>query len=171
MPLPPSHLDTLEKHMRIHHQRIAELRQQLETLSRELTLREAGQGSDPNPKPEGIPGLVAQLGLIEREIRRHEELLALGQDERLLNALGELLDNPELARAASRDPRGYARERGVELPPKMEVTLRFHDGRIEMLIAYYDELAPFLITWNNDGFTPPPRQQDPAAQPAGDLHS
>jgi hypothetical protein len=171
MPLPPAHLDTLDQHMRVHRQRIAELRQLLETLKREITLREAGEGSDPNPKPEGIPGLVAELELVEREIRKHEDLLTLGQDERLLNALGELLDNPKLARAASRDPRGYARERGAELPPNMDVTLSLRDDQIEMLIAYYDELAPFLLTWNNDGFSPPPGEQEPAPQPAGDVHS
>jgi hypothetical protein len=165
MPLPPSHLDTLEQHARAHRQEIAELHQLLETLKRQITLRQAGQGEDPNPKPEGIPGLVAEAGLVERQIRRHEELLALGQDEHLLNALGELLDNPELAQAAARDPRGYARDHDIELPPNMDLALSFRDGQIEMLIAYYDDLAPFMITWNNDGFSPPRSGQetDPAA--------
>lgn len=170
MPLPPSHLETLNQHMSVHRQRIAELRQLLETLRQEIARREARKGSDPNPKPEGIPGLVGEFKLVERAIGRHEELLALGQDERLLNALGELLDNPKLARAASRDPRGYARQHGVELPPNMDVTLSLRDDQIEMLVAYYDELVPFVLTWNNDGFSPPPGERSFAPQPAGDNH-
>lgn len=43
-------------------------------------------------------------------------------------ALGQLLDDPELARAASGDPRGYARERGLELPQNMDLTLSSHNG-------------------------------------------
>jgi hypothetical protein len=148
--------------MRLHRQRIAELRQLLEMLRRQITLRQAGEGSDPNPKPDGIPGLVAEAELVEREIHSHEKLLTLGQDEHLLNALGEMLDDPGLAQAASRDPRGYARERGVELPPNMDLALSFRSGRIEVLITYYDKLAPFLLVWNNDGFRPPPGEQEPA---------
>ncbi len=171
MPLPPSHLDTLEQHARVHRQQIAELHRLLETLKRQITLRQAGQGDDPNPKPEGIPGLVAEAELVERQIRRHEELLALGQNERLLNALSELLDDPEFARAAARDPRGYARDHGIEMPPNMDLTLSFRDGKIEMLIAYYDKLAPFMITWNNDGFSPPRGRQETAPRPPGDVHN
>ena len=76
--------------------------------------------------------------------------------------MSELLYNPELAQGASHDPRGYARERGIELPLQMEVTMTFRAGRIEMVIAHYDELAPFLITWNKDGFSPPLGQHMPA---------
>jgi hypothetical protein len=170
MPLPPSHLDTLEPHTRRHRQRMAELHQRHETLKREITLREEGHGRDPNPKPEGIPGLVAELQLLEHEIRRHEELMALGQNERLLNALGELLDDPQLAQAASRDPRGYARQLGVDLPPNMDVTLSLRGDEIEMRVAYYDELAPFQLTWNTNGFSLLPGEQEPAPRPAGDIH-
>jgi len=164
MVLPPSHLDTLAQHMNLHRQRIAQLRQLLDKLNQQIARRQASQGSD--PKPEGIPGLVAEAELYEREIRSHEKLLALGQDEHLLNTLSELLDNPKLAQAATRDPRGYARDRGIELPTNMNLTMSIRNGRIEILIAYYDELAPFLITWNNDGFSPPPGQHEPTPQPA-----
>src|SRR5262249_32436513 len=171
MSLPRSHLDSLERHMALHRQRIARLRQLLDMVNRAITHRQAGQGNDQaghgdDPKPGGIRGLSAKAELLEREIRRHEELLALGQDERLLNALGEVLDDPQLARAASSDPRGYARERGLELPQNMDLTLSLHNGQIELLIAFYDDLAPFLLLWNNDGFSPPygERETTPARQ-------
>jgi hypothetical protein len=158
MSLPPAHLDSLERHMTLHRERIARLSQLLEMVNQAIAHRQAGQGSD--QKSEGIGGLTAKAELVEREIRRHEELLALGQDERLLNALGELLDDPALARAAASDPHGYARERGLELPQNMDLTLSFHHGQIELLIAFYDDLAPFLILWNNDGFSPPYGEQE-----------
>jgi hypothetical protein len=167
MPLPPAHLDSLERHMRLHRQRIAELRRLLDMVDREITRPQAGPGN--GPKPERTRGLTAKAELLGREIRTHEELLALGQDERLLNALGELLDDPELARAASGDPRGYARERGLELPRNMNLTLRFHNGQIELLIAFYDNFAPFLLLWNNDGFSPPHGEQEIIPQPGGTL--
>jgi hypothetical protein len=167
MSLPPAHLDSLERHLRLHRHRIASLRHLLDMVNREITHRQAGQGYD--PKPERIRGLAAKAELVERQIRRHEELLALGQDERLLNALGELLDDPKLARAASSDPRGYALERGLELPQNMGLTLSFHNGQIELLIAFYDDLAPFLLLWNNDGFSPPYGEQETILQPAGTL--
>jgi hypothetical protein len=169
MSLPPSHLDSLERHMTLHRQRIARLRQQLDMVNRAITHRQAGQGND--PKREGIRGLTAKAELVEREIRKHEELLALGQDERLLNALGEVLDDPQLARAASSDPRGYARDRGLELPQNMDLTLTLHNGQIELLIAFYDDLAPFLLLWNNNGFSPPYSEQETIPQPARDAPS
>jgi hypothetical protein len=155
--------------MTLHRQRIARLRQLLDTVNRAISHRQAGQGSD--PKLEGIRGLTAKAELVEREIRKHEELLALGQDERLLNALGEVLADPQLARAASSDPRGYARERGLELPLNMDLTLTLHNGQIELLIAVYDDLAPFLLLWNNDGFSPPYGEQETTPQPAQDAPS
>jgi hypothetical protein len=158
MSLPPAHLDSLERHMTLHRQRIARLRQLLELVNQTITRHQSRQGDD--PKNDRIPGLTAKAELVEREMRRHEELLALGQDERLLNALGEVLDDHELARAASRNPRRYARERGLELPQNMNLTMTLHDDQIELLIAYHDDLAPFLILWNNDGFSPPHSEQE-----------
>ncbi|HEY6313995.1 MAG TPA: hypothetical protein VIY52_24795 [Streptosporangiaceae bacterium] len=64
MSLPPSHLDSLERHMRLHRQRIANLRQLLEMVNREITHGRAGPGDD--PKPERIRGLTAKAELVDR---------------------------------------------------------------------------------------------------------
>ncbi len=87
MSLPTAHLDSLERHMRLHRQRIADLRRLLDMVDREMAHPQAGPGN--GPKPERIRGLTAKAELLGREIRTHEELLALGQDERLLSAQRE----------------------------------------------------------------------------------
>jgi hypothetical protein len=161
MPLPEPHIESLERHLKVHEEEIASLKESLEAISREIELREAGQSRDPNPKAEGIPGLKSQRELIEQEIGRRGAVLALGRDQRILDVLGELLDNPDLAREASRDPKVFARERGLELPATMDLDLEVREDRINLLVTYYDDFAPFTLTWTNEGFSPPlldPRQ-------------
>jgi hypothetical protein len=161
MPLPQPHIESLERHLKVHEEEIASLKKSFEAISREIQLREAGKSRDPNPKVEGIPGLKSQRELIEQEIGRREAVLALGRDQRILDALGEFLGNPGLAREASRDPRAYARERGIELPFTMDLNLEVREDRINLLVTYYDDFAPFMLAWTNEGFSPPlldPRQ-------------
>jgi hypothetical protein len=155
MPLPESHLKSLERHLKIHEEEIATLHASSEALSREIELREAGESRDPNPKAYGLPGLVSQREMIKQGIGKREMLLALGRDQRILDTLGELLDSPELAREAARDPKAFARERGIELPSNMELNLDVYEDRVNLRVTYYDELAPFMLTWTNDGFSPP----------------
>jgi hypothetical protein len=160
MPLPDSHIESLERHLSIHQEDIADLRRTLRTLSREIRLRETGQGRDPNPKPEGIPGLIAQRELVERELRTHEALLALGRDGRMIDTLGEFLENSGLAREAARDPKAFAEGRGVAIPADMTIELDVDEAdRVTMRVAYYDEDSPFTLTWSRDGFSPPQLSQ------------
>jgi hypothetical protein len=164
MPLPESHVRSLEAHLKVHEDDTVELREMLAVVSREIERREAEGGRDPSLKPEGIPGLIAQRAMTEQKIARHETLLALGRDHRSLDTLGELLENPELAREAARDPILFAKARGIEVPSNMAVDLEVSENRIKLQVTYYDNLAPFMVTWTNDGFTPPlagVRQQAP----------
>jgi hypothetical protein len=161
MPLPQPHIESLERHLKVHEEEIANLHKSFEAISREIELRGAGKSRDPNPKVEGIPGLKSQRELIEQEIGRREAVLALGRDQRILDAIGELLDNSDLAKEASRDPRAYAKERGIELPSTIDLDLKVREDRVHLLVTYYDDFAPFVLEWTNEGFSPPlldPRQ-------------
>jgi hypothetical protein len=104
MPLPESHLESLERHLRIHDEQIAALHASREAITREIRRREEverGEPSDPNAKVGGIPVLVAQREVIEREIGIHEALVA-----------GELVAVSSHSELRTRDRRGL-------LPPKI----------------------------------------------------
>jgi hypothetical protein len=164
MPLPPEHLASLQRLLASHETEIAALRDTFNKLSREIDRRRAGQWTDPNPKPEGIPGLENQLELIGREIKAHDLLLEFGRNRRLVDALGELVDSREIALEAAANPRAFASSRGVELPPNLEVDVIVRPEAVEVRATYFDELAPAVILWDETGFSMP-WQSSLAAQP------
>src|SRR4051794_21552126 len=121
MPLSKAHRASLEQHLKTHANEVADLRATRATLAHRAERRAAGDWDDPHPKPSSIAVLTDQCELIDRQVERHEQLLALGRDERVLYALGELIDHPELVAEAAGDPREYARTRGIDLPVTMDV--------------------------------------------------
>jgi hypothetical protein len=155
MALPKSHLAWLRAQIKGHGTTIAELRGLRDTLAREIKAREAGEWRDPNPKPDGIPGMVAWLEYLDRQIGAHERQLELVRDSRWTDALAELLDDPKQARVAARDPRAYARKLGVNLPREVAVELRVVDDRPDLTVRVLDPVAPFEFRWTEDGFTTP----------------
>jgi hypothetical protein len=163
MPLPQSHLESLERLLRIHNERLVALNTSLQAFAREIRRRETAdrshagdeEKSDPNPKVGNIPVLIAQRDVIEREIEIHEALIAFGRDQRNLDTLGELVGNTDLAREAARDPRGFAKGRGIEIPANIALELDVDDDRVSLRITHYDELVPFVLTWNDAGLCAP----------------
>jgi hypothetical protein len=153
MALPKSHLAWLRAQSERHVAAIAELQGLRDALAREIEAREAGEWQDPNPKPEGIPGMIDWLKYLDGQIAAHEQQLELVRDPRWTDALAELLDDPKRARAAARDPRAYARKLGVTLPPDVEVELRVVADRPDLTVTGLDPLAPFDFRWTEDGFT------------------
>jgi hypothetical protein len=153
MALPKSHLAWLRAQSKQHTAAIAELRRLRDTLAKEITAREAGKWQDPNPKPDGIPGMMAWLKYVDSQIAAHEQQAELVRDQRWTDALAELLDDPKRAQAAARDPRGYARKLGVNLPPDLAIDLRVIAGRPNLTVTGLDPVAPFEFNWTEDGFT------------------
>src|SRR5436309_7905841 len=96
MPLSKTHRADLERHLKAHANEVADLRAARVTLARRAERRAAGDWDDPHPKPSSVAVLTDQCEFIDRRIERHEQLLALGRDERVLYTLGELADQPEL---------------------------------------------------------------------------
>jgi hypothetical protein len=155
MPLPQEHRESLNRLLQSHRTEIAALRNQYRNLAREVERRRAGEWSDPNPKPAGIPGLENQLDLTGREIKAHDELLRFGENERLLGALGEIYDSRDVALEAAANPTAFARSRGVELIPTMELQVIVGPETVEVQASNFDELAPTVIVWNENGFSTP----------------
>jgi hypothetical protein len=153
--LPKKHLATLKRLLENHRQEVAELRAAYRDLAAEIERRKAGEWRDPNPKPQGIPGLVNHLELVGRQLKAHEELIRFGEDDRLHVALGELAENRDVALEAARDPRAFARSRGVALPPYLDLQVLVRQKTVEVRATNLDELAPTVIVWNEDGFSTP----------------
>jgi len=153
MALPKSHMAWLRAQIKGHAATIAELRTLRDALAREIKAREAGKWRDPNPKPEGIPGMVAWLRYIDRQIAAHGQQVELVRDPRWTDALAELLDDPDRARVAARNPVAYARKLGIRLPREVAVELRVVAGRPDLTVTGLDPLAPFEFRWTEDGFT------------------
>lgn len=147
MPLPQSHFESLQRQLRVHEERLALLRSQLNNLE---------VPRDPNPKLRSPEWVTGERKVLEREIRIHEQLIELGRDPKVLDTLGELADNRDYAREAARDPEGVARMRGIELPANMTLRLDLELDRVQLQISYWEDLFPFRVTWNSDsGFSPP----------------
>jgi hypothetical protein len=144
----------LERHLDVHEERLALLREQL---------RKSPAGPDPNPKgdPNPKPPLPNRIGgyrdVLQREIRFHEQLIALARDPRVPQALRDLMDDPEYAREAARDPRAAAQRRGIDLPPALTLRLDHGADRVRLQVSSYEGLYPFMLTWDSDrGFSPVP---------------
>ena len=181
MPLPESHQESLERQLTVHEERIAFLRFQQEAVESQMhdgetlvassrdeseAVGELAEKADPArvasdyrkgfTKVRSIASLRTQQELLDREQRVHEMLLAMGHDQKVLDTLGELAENLDFAREASRDPKGSATNRGIEIPDNMMLNLEVDGDRVSLRITYYDDLYPFVVTWDNEaGFSNP----------------
>lgn len=84
-----------------------------------------------------------------------------------MDALGDLSENKDYAREVARDPKGAARKRGIELPANMMLRLNLEQDRVQLQITCYEDLFPFVVTWNsNSGFSPPAEPGFPRKGPS-----
>jgi hypothetical protein len=103
---------------------------------------------------ERLNFLQVQAHAMEREIRAHEIILGLARQERILALLGEFADSPEAAERASRDPLSYARQRGVELPDGLQVSVDMAEEHVLVQVTYTDDVYPFVGVWDRShGFS------------------
>lgn len=174
MTLPKSHFESLEHQLSVHEERLDLLRWYSDnilegkmhhkevpakTVSKKrgsaLIQKLSEAAADPNPKVRTPEWIAYQRELLKREIRIHEQLLKLGQDPKVLDALGDLAENRDYASKVAGDPKGAALKRGIRLPANMTLHIDLEPDRVRLQISYYDDLVPFMITWNSDsGFLP-----------------
>jgi hypothetical protein len=162
MPLPRSHLESLQRLLQVHEERLTVLQLHQNGLE---------HARDPNPKVRTPEWITGQRELLQREARIHEQLIKLGRDPEVLNALGDLAENRDYARQAARDPKGAARMRGIELPANMTLRLDLEQDRVQLQIIYYEDLFPFVATWNSDSGFSPPRESGSSREGISDVSS
>jgi hypothetical protein len=104
---------------------------------------------------ERLAFLRGQVSEISREIRAHELILSLGQNVTILSVLGDFMESPDAAVEASQDPTTYARQRGIELPEGIEVSIFTDETDVIVSVTSHDDgTHPFVALWHRrDGFS------------------
>jgi hypothetical protein len=177
MALSRLHLESLERQLRIHEQRIDVLCGHQNALDSEIgheNITAAASGLERNSslgrkanqtgetardssrKVRSPDWIARQRNILDREIRIHQRLVQLGRDPKVLDALADLAENRDYAREVSLDPKAAARQRGIEIPPNMTLHLDLKADRVYLQIAYYEDVFPFVVSWDSDtGFSSP----------------
>jgi hypothetical protein len=107
---------------------------------------EGGHHEAVEAKPDART-LIYERDALDREIRAHETLLALGRDRDALDLLDRVAGDPSLARAAASDPRAFAEARGVHLPRNMIVRVNVVVSRVIVQIDYVDRACTASLTF------------------------
>jgi hypothetical protein len=113
---------------------------------------------------ERAESLRRHIADMEAEAEAHETIVRVGRDGTLIEALGELYDDPELAGRISEDPDGYSREKGIELPPGAEIRVAGDGSRVGAHIQHgpfgfelvWDRRRGFSVTTES---APPPDEE------------
>ena len=101
-----------------------------------------------NAHQERIDFLLDQIHRMTREIRVHQVVLRLGQDDGLIQALGELTDDAEAAAQAAADPRGYAQSKGIAVPEDVIVGFQQEEGGFKVVAHYEDGEYSFEMSYD-----------------------
>ena len=152
MSLSRSHIESLERHVVVHEERLTLLREQLKNSSLES---DPNQKGDPNPKPPLPTRIGINRDVLDREIRFHEHLIELARDPKVLSALKDLTENRDFVRWAAQDPRGVAEKLGINVPAGLTLRVSGENDRVRLRIVSHDSLYPFMVTWDSEsGFSP-----------------
>jgi tartrate dehydratase alpha subunit/fumarate hydratase class I-like protein len=69
-------------------------------------------------------------------VQAHQIIVKLGTDKKILAALNELSENPELRKQVAKDPAAYIKRKGISLPRGAKVTFRENwGGEINFVIS------------------------------------
>jgi len=145
----PTGLDSIERQLRVHDLRLKKLRAWRDAVVRSLRSCEGDKGSRPKaldttPSDET---LEYERDTLDREIRAHEILTALGRDRQALELLEKVAGDPSLAREAAADPRAFAEARGVQLPRNMAVRVNIVADRVSIELDYIDRSCAASLTF------------------------
>jgi hypothetical protein len=145
----PSALGSIERQLRVHDLRVTRLRAWLCAVEEALREREVkedcgGKSVDGRPDPRT---LVYERDTLDREIRAHETLIALGRDRHALELLDQVARDPSLAREAALDPKAFADARGVHLPRNLMVQVKVAAGRVSVQVDFVDRACAASLTF------------------------
>jgi hypothetical protein len=145
----PTALESIERQLRAHDLRVLKLRAWRDAVFASLRRCEKDEGSrrkamDTTPSAET---LEYERDTLDREIRAHEILIALGRDRQALELLEQVAGDPALAREAAADPRAFAEARGVQLPRNMAVRVNIVADRVSVELDYVDRSCAASLTF------------------------
>jgi len=145
----PSALESIERQLRLHDLRLTKLRAWRAAVVESLRRCEGNEGSrekamDTTPSAET---LEYERDTLDREIRAHEILIALGRDRQALALLDTVAGDPSLAREAAADPRAFAEAHGVRLPRNMVVRVNIVADRVSVELDYIDRSCSASLTF------------------------
>jgi hypothetical protein len=99
--------------------------------------------------------LQAMIRPLQDESRVHTTVVELGSNENLIDALGELYDNPDLLEHIAQDPIRYFGEKSVNFPPGAVVEVIDTNPEVTAVAATFCH-GPYTyrVTWSRtDGFS------------------
>lgn len=145
----PIAFESMERQLRVHHLRLVKVRAWRDAVVESLRRCEGNEGSrrkamDTTPSAET---LEYERDTLDREIRAHELLIALGRDRQALELLEKVAGDPSLAREAAVDPRAFAEARGVQLPRNVAVRVNIVAERVSVEIDYTDRSCAASFTF------------------------
>jgi hypothetical protein len=142
-------LESIDRQLRLHHLRVSKLRAWRDAVVESLRRCEGDESSrrkamDTTPSAET---LEYERDTLDREIRAHEILMALGRDRQALELLEQVAGDPSLAREAAADPRAFAQARGVQLAHNMAVRVNIVADRVSIELDYIDRSCAASLTF------------------------
>jgi hypothetical protein len=138
---------SLRRELLLHVLRLRRLKKWREAVGRALRERECdaalrAKAMDTTPSTETLD---YERETLDREIRMHTVLVALGRDRRALRMLEDVVADPALARHAATDARAFSEARGVQLPRQLHVRVDVMANRVRVEIDYIER--PFAASF------------------------
>jgi hypothetical protein len=118
-------------------------RAHIERLHRDLRIHEAR-----------LEHLRDQVAHLEEEAAAHEMVIALGRDDRLIDALGELYEDATAIGARSEDPGAFLRSRDIELPNGAQIEMSSSSESRAISVRLTTGRWVYSCVWDSaDGFS------------------
>jgi hypothetical protein len=142
----PAALESIERQLRGHDLRLSKLRAWRDSVIGLLRKYEGRREKAMDTTPS-TGTLEYERDTLDREIRGHEILIALGRDRQALELLEKIAGDLTLAREAAANPKAFAEARGVQLPRNMAVRVNIVADRVSVELDYLDRSCPASITF------------------------
>ena len=151
MPDSPHH-ETLRRLVQLHERDLADLEERASTLQKAIRRRAPEKGAK---RPVAKAVSRADLAAIERAVEKHKHIIKIASDERTVKLLEAIADDIELAHEIAKNPREFAADHGIELPPTIVIRVSFAGQDVAARLSNFDEDLAFNVMWTRNGFQVP----------------
>src|SRR4051812_12211870 len=95
-----------------------------------------------------IDHLRARIDRSERELRLHELIKDLADNDKVPEAMRSLAETTGLESAKPNDVREFLAERGVSVPTELQIRVRRLYDELVVLVTYPDNWFPADLSWS-----------------------